>query len=123
MKKEAQIVPGESISQAQKALQLAIMGASLADIQAQLVGTDREKCDIMLQIAEYFKTLSEWDTKQEKGKAYATLSVIVLNSFRIQDYKTALAARKEMSKMLDLYKPTDPMQREAETIDLDSLLK
>ena len=121
MKKDAQIIAPQ-IDQAQNALRLAIMGASISDIQAQLVGTPEEKLEIVASIAAYFKTLAEWDPQVEKGKAYATFSLILLNSFKIQDYKTALSAQKEMAKLLDLYKPQKKEDRLGETIDIEGLL-
>lgn len=107
MKKEAKITGGKPSSDA---LQLAICGASLLQIRETLassgiIGSAADK--ILSEIEEYFKAIIPSDSDEERGKAYARLNLIYLNSIKIQDYKTALAAQKELNKFLALYDGRD----------------
>jgi hypothetical protein len=100
-------------------LKLAIAGASLSEIKKSLKGTSDEDLTIGFDcVLQYFKSLAEFNPEVERGKAYARLNMLFLNSIKIQDYKTSLGIQKEINKLLDLYKKQErDVTIEANTID------
>lgn len=87
-------------------LKLAVAGADNTALVAkieELQATAEEKGEIWSKIAEYFRNLADFNPEIEKGKAVARLNLLLLNSLKIQDYKTALSVQKELSKLLNLY--------------------
>lgn len=88
------------------AIKLATTGASLDAISQELTQngcTGKAANDVMESLLDYFRVLADFNPETERGKAYARLNLIFLNSLKIQDYKTALATQKELNKLLDLY--------------------
>lgn len=58
------------------------------------------------QIAE----AAAFDKRHQAGVAITRLQDIYRRSLAVQDTKTALAAQRELAKLLDLYKPTKPAE-------------
>jgi len=59
---------------------------------------------------------ADYHRNQELGRAITRLNDCYERSLKIQDVKTALAAQKEINKLLDLYRPTDgPVDPDRET--------
>lgn len=104
---------------AEEILRLAIAGASFSEIKKKLNEASEEELAHGFDcVVQYFKSLAEFNPEIERGKAYARLNMLFLNSIKIQDYKTSLGIQKEINKLLDLYKAQGKdVTIEAQTID------
>ena len=108
------------------ALQLATAGATLADIQKKLTTDGASKADALAaldNVLTYYKTLANFNPEVEMGRAYSRLNLIFLNGVKVQDFKTAIAAQKELNRLLGLYgKNNQPTPAQPPTYDIDELL-
>lgn len=108
------------------ALQLATAGATLADIQKKLSADGASKADALAaldNVLTYYKTLANFNPEVEMGRAYSRLNLIFLNGVKVQDFKTAIAAQKELNRLLGLYgKNNPPSPAQTPIYDIDELL-
>lgn len=108
------------------ALQLATAGATLADIQKKLSADGASKADALAaldNVLTYYKTLANFNPEVEMGRAYSRLNLIFLNGVKVQDFKTAIAAQKELNRLLGLYgKNNAPTPAQTPIYDIDELL-
>jgi hypothetical protein len=108
------------------ALQLATAGATLADIQKKLATDGASKADSLAaldNVLTYYKTLANFNPEVEMGRAYSRLNLIFLNGVKVQDFKTAIAAQKELNRLLGLYgKANQPTPSQPPIYDIDELL-
>jgi hypothetical protein len=108
------------------ALQLATAGATLADIQKKLTTDGASKADALAaldNVLTYYKTLANFNPEVEMGRAYSRLNLIFLNGVKVQDFKTAIAAQKELNRLLGLYgKNNQPTPAQPPIYDIDELL-
>jgi hypothetical protein len=54
---------------------------------------------------ELFQKQSYYDRQEELGRALYRLNLVFSKAMKIQDYKTALAAQKELNTLLGLHAP------------------
>jgi hypothetical protein len=108
------------------ALQLATAGASFNDIRSKIQeqgGNETQSLEALENVLTYYKTLADFNPDVEIGRAYSRLNLIFLNGLKVQDFKTAISAQKELNKLLGLYgskiKATEPEQ----IYDIAELLK
>ena len=90
---------------ADQALKMAIAGADPETIKKKL-STQAPPELINKGIAHclrFFRDAANFNPTEERGKAYARLNLLFLSSMKLQDYKTALAAQKEINKLINLY--------------------
>jgi hypothetical protein len=92
---------------------LLVIGLSRADIHRFVAekttwSVNSRTIDTYTQKAtELFTVLAAYRREIELGKAIARCTDLFSRSHRIQDYKTALAAQKELNELLGLYATTD----------------
>lgn len=86
--------------------QLTLLGVSkhkLAESMAEKFEVPAsETIALVDQVLAQFKAAAGYDPETEKGKAIEQLNLIFFNAMKIQDYKTALAVRKELNDLLQL---------------------
>lgn len=86
--------------------QLTLLGVSkqkLAESMAEKFEVPAgETIALVDQVLAQFKAAAACDPETEKGKAIEQLNLIFFNAMKIQDYKTALAVRKELNDLLQL---------------------
>ena len=115
----------QEMNHTEKALQLATAGATLVDIQKQLQEAGAKRDDVMAamdNVLTYYKTLANFNPEVEMGRAYSRLNLIFLNGIKVQDFKTAIAAQKELNRLLGLYAKTGVTPPNAPVYDIDQLL-
>ena len=102
-------------------LNLAVAGLDPDTITKKMaeIATDAEIKNGLENCLAYFRSAANFDPTEERGKAYARLNLLFLSSMKIQDYKAALAAQKEINKLIDLYNPTNANPK---TIAIDSII-
>lgn len=104
---------------AEQVLTLAIAGASFSEIKKELSeAKDHEIEKGFDSVICYFKSLSEFNPEVERGKAFARLEMLFLNSLKIQDYKTSLSIQREMNKLLSLYGKKDAENNKINDADI-----
>lgn len=108
------------------ALQLATAGATISDIEKKLIqdgATESEFTQALEETASYYRTVSNFDPQIELGRAFARLNLIFLNGIKVQDFKTAMSAQKEINALLGLYKKDKKQPPEMNQIyDMSELL-
>lgn len=102
-------------------LNMAVAGADFATIKKALsvLGTSDQIEKAFFEAIQFFKEAAEFNPQAERGKAYARLNLLFCSSLKVQDYKAALAAQKEINKLINLY---DPKQDNPKEIAIDAIL-
>jgi len=65
----------------------------------------RQMEDYLARATERLKTLAAYVREEEIGRARAQLHDLYGKNLKVQDYKSALAFRKDLSELLGLYAP------------------
>lgn len=106
---------------ADQALKMAIAGADPETIRKKLAdqGSPEQVSKALSHCLQFFRDAANFNPMEERGKAYARLNLLFLSSMKLQDYKTALAAQKEINKLINLY---DGSGENPRTIAVDAIL-
>lgn len=90
---------------ADQMLNMAIAGADPNHIRKKLASqaTNKQIEEGLAHCLQFFRDAANFNPTEERGKAYARLNLLFLSSMKLQDYKTALAAQKEINKLINLY--------------------
>lgn len=106
---------------ADQMLNMAIAGADPTSIRKKLASqaTNKQIQQGLEHCIQFFRDAANFNPTEERGKAYARLNLLFLSSMKLQDYKTALAAQKEINKLINLY---DGDGENPRTIAVDAIL-
>lgn len=95
---------GLDAEEAKLLIRLATLGTGPMEIgEAMELWPDCKKAQGWQVLTAYFHAAAEIDPQAERGKAIARIQFLYAQSCKIQDWKTALACQRELTKLLDRY--------------------
>jgi hypothetical protein len=96
--------PGLTMEEGKALIEMMTVGVSETTLAESMDGwTDAKKAEGWQLVAEYFRSVADFNPDLEFGKSIARLNMLFQNSATIQDFKACLSIQKELNKLLSLY--------------------